>query len=115
LKDAHAITYASGLAATYAALVHFKPKRIAITGGYHGVHSTIRLYKQSRDVDVPLVDLDDEYQEGDLAWVETPLNPTGEARDIKHYADKVQCRSWIYPGAVRSTNPLPYTSSRCTL
>jgi len=23
----------------------------------------------------------------DLVWVETPLNPTGEARDIKFYAD----------------------------
>lgn len=35
-----------------------------------------------------VIDLDDEYQEGDLAWVETPLNPTGEARNLKHYADK---------------------------
>ena len=37
-----------------------------------------------------MIDLDDEYQEGDLAWVETPLNPTGEARSIKYYADKVE-------------------------
>lgn len=53
------------------------------------MHNTIRVYKQSRDVDVPIVDLDDDFLEGDIAWVETPLNPTGEARNIKLYADKV--------------------------
>ncbi|KAF8592776.1 cystathionine gamma-synthase [Ramaria rubella] len=89
LHDGHALTYASGLAAAYAALVHLKPKRIAITDGYHGVYNTIRVYNKSRDIEVPVIDLDDEYQEGDMAWVETPLNPTGEARDIQHYADKV--------------------------
>jgi len=89
LHDGHAITYASGLAAAYAALVHLKPKRIAITEAYHGVFATIKVYQQSRDVEVPLVDLDAEYQEGDVAWLETPLNPTGEAKDIKYYADKI--------------------------
>jgi hypothetical protein len=27
-----------------------------------------------------IISLDDEYKSGDLAWVETPLNPTGEVR-----------------------------------
>ena len=70
--------------------MHLKPKRIAITGGYHGVHNTIRVYNQSRDVAVPIIDLDDGFKEGDIAWVETPLNPTGEARDIQYYSDKVR-------------------------
>lgn len=89
-QEGHAITYASGLAASYAALVYLKPKRIAITGGYHGVYNTIRVYKQSRDVDIPIIDLDDDFEEGDVAWVETPLNPTGEARDIQYYSGKVR-------------------------
>ena len=41
---------------------------------------TIEVYKRSRDNNVDLIDLDDEYKPGDLCWVETPLNPTGEAR-----------------------------------
>lgn len=51
--------------------------------------------------DVKMIDLDDDYpsdeptKEGEvttgriLVWVESPLNPTGEARDLAHYAAKV--------------------------
>ncbi|KAF7790899.1 hypothetical protein EIP86_001857 [Pleurotus ostreatoroseus] len=89
INDGYALTYASGLAASYAALVHTKPKRIAISGGYHGCHMTIEVYKRSKDVELELISLDDEFKPGDLCWLETPLNPTGEARDIKYYADKI--------------------------
>ena len=58
----------------------FQPKRIAIGGGYHGVHATIDVYKKSRGVTLELIDLEAEYREGDLCWLETPLNPTGESR-----------------------------------
>ena len=37
-----------------------------------------------------VVDIDDEFEKGDLCWLETPLNPTGEARNIQFYADKVR-------------------------
>ncbi|RDB21935.1 hypothetical protein Hypma_011084 [Hypsizygus marmoreus] len=89
INGGFAVTYASGLAATYAALVFYNPKRIAITAGYHGCHGTIQVYKKTKGADVQVIDLDDEYQEGDLVWLETPLNPTGESRDIQYYADKV--------------------------
>ncbi|OBZ76823.1 hypothetical protein A0H81_04003 [Grifola frondosa] len=89
INDGYAITFSSGLAASYAALVYFKPKRVAISGGYHGCHLTIETYKRSRNADLPIIGLDDDFKAGDLCWLETPLNPTGEARDIKYYADKV--------------------------
>lgn len=89
LQNAHAITYASGLSAAYAALVYLSPKRIAISRGYHGVFGSISVYARARGAPVPLIGLEDDFQEGDLAWVETPLNPTGEARDMTFYADKV--------------------------
>lgn len=89
IKDGFAITFASGLSAVYVALVHLKPRRIAIDEGFHGTHSTIDVYQQSREVPVEVIGLDDEYQKGDIVWLETPLNPTGEARDIQHYAEKV--------------------------
>ncbi|KAI0729382.1 cystathionine gamma-synthase [Fomitopsis betulina] len=88
INGGFALTYASGLAASYAALVNSHPKRIAISGGYHGCHATIEVYKRSRGSDIPVIGIDDAYQPGDLCWLETPLNPTGEARDIKYYADK---------------------------
>ncbi|PBL02506.1 cystathionine gamma-synthase [Armillaria gallica] len=89
INDGHAITYTSGLSAAYAALVFFKPKRVAINGGYFGCHATIEVYSKSRDTNLEMIDLDDEFQPGDLCWLETPLNPTGESRDIRYYADKV--------------------------
>ena len=67
--------------------MHTKPKRVAITGGYHGVHATIEVYKRAKDVQLDVIDLDDEYKPGDLCWLETPLNPTGEAR----YANITPC------------------------
>lgn len=27
-----------------------------------------------------VIDLDDEYREGDIVWFESPMNPTGEVR-----------------------------------
>lgn len=45
-----------------------------------GSHGTIATYIKGRLADTPIIDLDDEFHEGDLCWVESPLNPTGESR-----------------------------------
>ncbi|RXW14397.1 hypothetical protein EST38_g11458 [Candolleomyces aberdarensis] len=85
-----AITYSSGLSAAYAALVFFKPKRVAIRGGYHGCHATIEVYKKSRDKELKVIDLDDEYQPGDLCCLYEPDDADDDDdRDIQYYADKV--------------------------
>ncbi|KAK7470754.1 hypothetical protein VKT23_002173 [Stygiomarasmius scandens] len=89
INHGFAVTYGSGLASAYAALVFLKPKRIAIRGGYWGCHVTIETYKKSRDADLPLIDIDDEFMPGDICWLETPVNPLGESRDIRFYADKI--------------------------
>lgn len=62
------------------ALVFFQPKRIAIRDGYIGCHSTIDVYQKSRGIVLERIDIDDEFQAGDLCWIETPLNPTGESK-----------------------------------
>jgi len=88
INDGFALTYSSGLAASYAALIFYRPKRIAIRGGYHGVHATIAVYK-TQVIEVEVIDLDSEYRPDDFCWLEIPLNPTGESRDIQFYADKI--------------------------
>lgn len=99
LQHGHAITYASGLAAAFSvgarsynnyvviltgssqALTYYKPKRIAISGGYLGCHGAIDIYLRGRpDNNTSIISLEDDFQEGDLCWLETPLNPTGESR-----------------------------------
>ncbi|KAK7049604.1 hypothetical protein VNI00_005635 [Paramarasmius palmivorus] len=89
INDGYAITYASGLAACFAAMLHYKPKRVAIRDGYWGTHQTLQAYQKSKGTQVPMIDLDDEFQPGDICWVETPVNPTGESRDIAYYAEKI--------------------------
>lgn len=99
LLQADALTYASGLTAANAAILHYSPTVIAIRKGYHGVHAAIEIYQRTHD-NVKVIDLDDEYPKlestlrgetvnrGLMVWVESPLNPTSEARDIQHYADR---------------------------
>ncbi|KAI1873182.1 uncharacterized protein JN550_003435 [Neoarthrinium moseri] len=85
------LTYSSGLSAFHALLVRINPKRIAIGGGYHGCHGVIRLL--SRLTGLQMVDLDcidSELGRGDVIHVETPLNPTGEARNLEFYAEKAK-------------------------
>lgn len=93
INEGFALTYSSGLAAGYGALLAVQPTCIAITGGYHGCHGFIKIYCKTRP-NVKVIALDDDYPTGDdgkgvLCWLETPLNPTGESRNIQYYADKV--------------------------
>ncbi|KAG6362038.1 hypothetical protein INS49_010267 [Diaporthe citri] len=88
-----AVTYSSGLAAFHALLVFLNPKRIAIGGGYHGCHGVIDLV--AKLTGLQKVELEDSaalatLQPGDVIHVETPLNPTGEARDLDHYASRAR-------------------------
>lgn len=91
LFEAETLTYASGLAAFHALIIHANPKRIAIGDGYHGVHGIIKVMNrltglQQLDLDCAVEDLGP----GDVIHVETPLNPTGEARDLAFYAEKAR-------------------------
>ena len=87
LLNGPAITYSSGLSAFHAMLVFLNPRRIAIGGGYHGCHGVIRLLNKLNGLtQVSLEEAASTLQKGDVLHVETPLNPTGEARDLAHYA-----------------------------
>ncbi|KAK4054811.1 hypothetical protein OIV83_000735 [Microbotryomycetes sp. JL201] len=100
------IAYPSGIAAV-AAILHFvRPDVIAFTRGegYHGSHTAVELYRELRGQDaVKVIGLDDEFPKTGklLVWVETPLNPTGEARSIQHYANRAHAAGGIV--AVDST------------
>ena len=85
------LTYSSGLSAFHAMLAFLNPRRVAIGAGYHGCHGVISLL--GRLTGLQAVDLDcadEELGPGDVLHVETPLNPTGEARDLELYAAKAR-------------------------
>ncbi|KAI0135218.1 cystathionine gamma-synthase [Daldinia grandis] len=84
-----ALTYSSGLSAFHALLVFLNPRRVAITDGYHGCHGVIKVLSKLTGLQTIPLDADfAELRPGDVVHVETPLNPTGEARDLRYYADK---------------------------
>lgn len=71
--------------------MQLNPRVVAITGGYHGCHGVIAIHAKLTGLRV--VDLYDEAAwdtaglgAGDLVHVETPVNPTGEARDLARLA-----------------------------
>lgn len=87
------LTYSSGLSAFYALLVHLNPRRVAIGDGYHGCHGVLGLHQRLTGCQkLPLDCKPEELQKGDLIALETPVNPTGKAFDIQHYADVAHSR-----------------------
>ncbi|MCJ1281008.1 hypothetical protein MMC26_000326 [Xylographa opegraphella] len=87
------LTYSSGLSALHAAYVFLRPRRIAITAGYHGAHAVLKLHCRLTGATLlPLSCPAEDLHPGDVIHLETPLNPTGEALSIKHYADKAHSR-----------------------
>ncbi|WAO83976.1 Hypothetical protein NCS54_00117700 [Fusarium falciforme] len=101
------VTYSSGLASFHAIMPLLTPKRIFIGEGYHGVHRSIIL--QDRVTGVEKLTLQDLNQlgRGDLLHIETPLNPTGEARNLEYYVAKArQAGAYISVDATFASPPL---------
>ncbi len=102
LEGGHAVAYASGQAATYAVMRHFRPPRVAVDRGYHGTHAILaRLQEEG----VQVIAHDEELREGDLVWLETPKNPTCELEDIALHAGRARSAGAIL--AVDSTFATP--------
>lgn len=85
------MTYTSGLSAFHALLVRLNPRRVAIGAGYHGCHGVLALVQRLSNLEIlPLDTPASSLGPGDLIHLETPLNPTGEASSIAHYAQKAK-------------------------
>jgi cystathionine gamma-synthase len=91
-------------------MVFLNPRRVAIAGGYHGCHGVLSILNKLNGLEK--VDLENPaalatLQPGDVIHVETPLNPTGEARDLAYYrrkADELGC--WLTVDATFAPPPL---------
>jgi cystathionine beta-lyase/cystathionine gamma-synthase len=93
LLKAPCLTYSSGLAAIHAAFTLLNPTRISIGDGYHGTHGVLEIHKRlSGCKELPLDCNEEELSVGDLVCLETPVNPTGNAFNILHYAEKAHSR-----------------------
>nr|POE68835.1 putative trans-sulfuration enzyme [Quercus suber] len=95
LLQAPCLTYSSGLAAFHALLVHVNPRVVAIGNGYHGCHGVLKVYQKLTGCKI--VDLFDtatwqnkeegwKLGAGDVVHLESPVNPTGKAFNVAHFA-----------------------------
>ncbi|KAI5305154.1 hypothetical protein KEM56_005153 [Ascosphaera pollenicola] len=93
LLNAPSLVYSSGLSAAHAALVCINPKRVSIGNGYHGVHGVLDIMTRINGMkQLPLDCAPEELSEGDVVWLETPVNPDGISFNIKEYAEKAHSR-----------------------
>lgn len=93
LLKAPVVTYASGLAAIHAALILLKPRRVSIENGYHGTHGVIAIHQRLTGCQKLPLDCEvNELAAGDVVWLETPVNPSGCARNIAYYAQRARAR-----------------------
>jgi cystathionine gamma-synthase len=87
------LTYASGLAALHALYVFLHPARVSIGAGYHGSQGVLALHSKLHNLQIlPLDCAPEELHVGDVIHLETPVNPSGEARHIAAYAEKAHSR-----------------------
>ncbi|KAJ1899487.1 hypothetical protein LPJ66_002070 [Kickxella alabastrina] len=85
ITEGHAVLYGSGLTASLAVLLQYKPKKIALGESYFGVRKVIEQYR-ALVPNVQVVGSECSYDGVDLVWLESPVNPTGEVKDIAAYA-----------------------------
>ncbi|KAJ5682890.1 hypothetical protein N7462_006055 [Penicillium macrosclerotiorum] len=88
LMGGEVITYSTGLSAFHAILVLINPRRIFIEGGYHGCHGVLDIIQRLTGVQKLDLSQLDQAEPGDIVHVETPLNPTGEARNLAYFRAK---------------------------
>ncbi len=73
-------------------MVLLNPKRIFIGDGYHGSHGVIDVMAKLTGVQKLDLSQLDQLGPGDVVHIETPLNPTGEARNLAYYRDRAHER-----------------------
>ena len=96
LLFAPCLTYSSGLAALHALYVFLRPDRVSMGAGYHGSRGVLSLHEKLHGLKVlPLECPVEDLQKGDVIHLETPVNPTGEARHIAAYAKKAHSRGAV--------------------
>jgi cystathionine gamma-synthase len=91
----HATVYPSGLAAFHALLVRANPRRLVIAQSYHGVYATAGLFSRLTGMEIRRFETGGSGEEaipeltsGDLLHLESPVNPTGTAVNLRRYIER---------------------------
>ena len=99
-ENCSVLTFASGMAAVSSIVESIFPKRILISsGGFLGTQRIINSFINGRNVKKYLMENElqaaiDEFESGDMVWLESPRNPYGEISDIRAF------RSMFHPNVL---------------
>ncbi|CCK69600.1 putative cystathionine beta-lyase KNAG_0C04990 [Huiozyma naganishii CBS 8797] len=93
----HAVVYNSGLAAFFAALIHYNPKRLFIDQSYHGCRAIAHILTRTTGMQqCSLDDVPQMAQPGDVVHLESPVNPLGTVpRDMSLLAEQAHERGAV--------------------
>ncbi|CAG8243302.1 unnamed protein product [Penicillium olsonii] len=90
LFGSQVVTFSTGLAAFHSMLILLNPKRIFMGDGYHGCHGVVDVMNKLTGIQkFDLTELE-HLSAGDVIHVETPWNPTGEARNLAYFSAKAR-------------------------
>lgn len=96
ILEGHAVLYASGLAAFFAAMMHYNPKQVFLGQCYHGVHCISDMFTRNFNVQQrTLEDIAEFAKKGDVVHLESPVNPFGTVIDVKKLADLAHSKGAI--------------------
>lgn len=88
ILSGNAVIYSSGLAAFYAAMVHYNPKRVFLDQCYHGCRSIVKILTRNYGVECySLRDIEAKASKGDVVHLESPVNPYGTSLDIASFVE----------------------------
>lgn len=110
ILDGYAVIYSSGLAAFYAAMVHYNPQKIFIGQSYHGVRAIANILTRNYNIkQYPLEDIEKYASEGDIVHLESPVNPYGTSSDIESLARRAHAKgALLIVDSTFASPPLQY-------
>ncbi|QLL33178.1 hypothetical protein HG536_0E00890 [Torulaspora globosa] len=93
ILEGNAVVYSSGVAAFFAAMVHYNPKRVFMGNSYHGCQSVVKILGRNYGVErYMLEDIEEHASKGDIVHIETPVNPYGTSVDIESFARRAHAK-----------------------
>lgn len=95
LLGGHCVAYSSGLSAYNALLLLKTPKRLFIGDGYFGIQAVARISQRSGLEIHPLEKIEELAENGDFVHVESLVNPTAIAPNIRSFAKRAHDKGAI--------------------
>lgn len=96
ILDGHAVAYANGVSAFHAVIMAVNPKRVFVDHAYYGLLALLAKLQSNGYLEVlPLEEIENKLQKGDLVHIESPMSPWGTAINVKSFTSRAHAKGGI--------------------